>query len=74
MEYIKNPCTNCPRIGCGAFHDKCEEYLEYVEERRRVSDDKCNSKRYKWQNSYERMNYPRSTSTPRINKRGKKRG
>ena len=27
---MKSPCMNCPRIGCGAFHDVCEEYQAFA--------------------------------------------
>jgi len=41
----KNPCMNCPKVGCGVYHDKCPEYqafrhgkeLEYAE-RKEKSD------------------------------------
>lgn len=23
-----NVCKNCPRKGCGAYHDKCQKYQE----------------------------------------------
>lgn len=29
------PCQRCERKGCGAYHDECEVYRVYVEERRR---------------------------------------
>lgn len=27
--YTKAPCKECPRKGCGAYHDKCKEFAEY---------------------------------------------
>lgn len=29
---MKNPCFNCEKVGCGAYHDKCEKYKEYNKE------------------------------------------
>lgn len=26
---MKNPCWNCPNVGCGTYHDKCPEYQAY---------------------------------------------
>lgn len=26
----KAPCKNCPKRGCGAFHDECEAYKDYT--------------------------------------------
>ena len=26
---MDNPCKNCPRQGCGAYHDECPEYLKW---------------------------------------------
>lgn len=26
---MDNPCKNCPRQGCGAYHDECTEYLKW---------------------------------------------
>lgn len=23
------PCKDCPKKGCGSYHDKCSDYLEY---------------------------------------------
>lgn len=36
------PCRNCPRKGCGPYHDKCEQYQEYV----RKCKDKQNKDRH----------------------------
>jgi hypothetical protein len=27
------PCGNCPKKGCGAYHDECPEYQEYRQKR-----------------------------------------
>ena len=29
MNPIQNPCKDCPKQGCGRFHDKCEKYLQF---------------------------------------------
>ena len=26
---VKAPCINCPKIGCGPYHTKCEKYKQY---------------------------------------------
>lgn len=26
---MKNPCMECPKVGCGVYHDKCPEYQEF---------------------------------------------
>lgn len=29
---VKNivPCKDCENKGCGAYHDKCEKYLQFI--------------------------------------------
>ena len=26
---LEAPCKNCPKKGCGAYHDICQEYQDY---------------------------------------------
>ncbi len=26
---MKVPCMNCPKVGCGSYHDICPEYQEF---------------------------------------------
>jgi hypothetical protein len=26
----RTPCKDCPDKGCGSYHDKCSEYLEWA--------------------------------------------
>lgn len=39
------PCKNCPRKGCGSFHDQCEGYQAYraeadkKKEKRRITNE-----------------------------------
>lgn len=28
-----NPCKDCERKGCGAFHSQCDAYMQYRKER-----------------------------------------
>lgn len=37
MAWI-TPCKNCPRKGCGSYHDSCPEYQDYVEKRGNYKD------------------------------------
>ena len=39
---MKNPCYNCPKAGCGVYHDKCPEYQQYKSKR-----NEQNEQRYK---------------------------
>ena len=32
-----NPCTNCPRKGCGAYHDICPAHQEMKKEREKIN-------------------------------------
>lgn len=34
---MKLPCSECENKGCGAYHDKCEEYQAYKEERKKIT-------------------------------------
>lgn len=44
IHSVNNPCRDCPKQGCGRFHDKCEKYLKFkrdlekYKERRRELD------------------------------------
>ena len=26
---MKNPCMECPDVGCGPYHDECPKYQEF---------------------------------------------
>ena len=41
---IKAPCINCERKGCGAYHDKCELYLQFHAEQQAISEKKIKAK------------------------------
>ena len=32
------PCKDCPKKGCGPYHDECPEYQEFKKERQILSD------------------------------------
>lgn len=34
---MKLPCTQCDNRGCGAYHDKCEAYQSYKQERQKIT-------------------------------------
>ena len=34
------PCKDCPKKGCGAYHDECPEYQEFRKERNRINEEK----------------------------------
>ena len=29
MYSVQSPCKECPKCGCGSYHDKCEKYLKF---------------------------------------------
>lgn len=33
------PCKDCPRKGCGAYHDECPDYQEFRKERDKLNDE-----------------------------------
>ena len=72
MEYIKkSPCLTCDRKGCGAYHDECEKYLDYSEERNELNHKKMISKRNEWQGAREKSNAKRPKQhTAKALKRG----
>lgn len=35
---ISAPCVDCPRKGCGAYHDQCPEFQQYKADVKRVRD------------------------------------
>jgi len=34
------PCRDCPKKGCGSYHDKCPEYIEYRKERDKIYEER----------------------------------
>lgn len=34
---MKLPCNQCDKRGCGAYHDQCEAYQSYKQERQKVT-------------------------------------
>ena len=42
------PCKDCPKKGCGPYHDECPEYQEFRKER-----DELREKRLELQKSAE---------------------
>ena len=37
---MQAPCKDCPKQGCGTYHDECPEYQEFRKERDRLSDER----------------------------------
>ena len=37
---IVPPCKECPKKGCGSFHDICEEYIKYKTEVERLKKER----------------------------------
>ena len=35
-----SPCLNCPNVGCGAFHGKCEKYLLFTTSQQLIKKQK----------------------------------
>ena len=50
---ITAPCKDCPRKGCGSYHDKCPEYQEYKTATKKESEEK--KKRLKCEIDYKTM-------------------
>lgn len=44
-----SPCKDCPRQGCGIYHDNCPDYIAFKNARKEVHD--------KQRDSYVRRNY-----------------
>lgn len=34
---MKLPCNQCDKRGCGAYHDQCEAYQSYKQERQKLT-------------------------------------
>lgn len=34
------PCKNCPKKGCGTYHDKCIEYINWRDAKREASEER----------------------------------
>lgn len=50
------PCRDCPRQGCGAYHDICPEYLEWK------MQEEAKKKRIKESNKYNGRDYIKDTA------------
>lgn len=40
MSRILPPCGTCERKGCGAYHDECEKYRDYLEQLKKERREK----------------------------------
>lgn len=40
------PCKDCPRVGCGSYHDICEEYQAYKKAKEKEYVDKRNASQH----------------------------
>lgn len=40
------PCKDCERKGCGSYHDKCLDYLQWKKEK--AEDNQKDCKKRKW--------------------------
>ena len=41
-----NPCKNCENKGCGTFHDECEPYQNYLQEKEIINKKRVADKSY----------------------------
>ena len=71
---MKCPCKVCPRKGCGSYHSKCKDYLEWkaeldeknkAERTEKISHDVMSDaqKRHCWIKKRYSKNQPISRST-----------
>lgn len=37
---VKNPCMNCPKVGCGVYHDICPEYKLFREAKDKEAEER----------------------------------
>lgn len=44
---MNNPCKNCEKRGCGAYHDKCKPYQKYKEEVRKAHKEDVFSRQHR---------------------------
>ena len=35
----KNPCKNCPKKGCGPYHDICPDHQDFLNDRKLDRED-----------------------------------
>ncbi len=33
---MEAPCKDCPKKGCGSYHDQCPDFIEYKKEREKI--------------------------------------
>ena len=52
-----NPCRDCPRKGCGAYHDECPHYQKASEEKKRLRL-LANKGRIKYTTAHKHMKAP----------------
>ena len=39
------PCKDCPKKGCGIYHDVCPEYQAFKKENKRINDERFEQKK-----------------------------
>lgn len=42
MKQINCPCKFCANKGCGAYHDKCENYQQFRAEKEKEYEERLN--------------------------------
>ena len=65
------PCKDCPKKGCGVYHDKCPEYQEYKKENARMKEEQ--QERTKYEVDYKRMEIERAVRRQKERTRLKQR-
>lgn len=65
------PCKDCPKKGCGVYHDKCPEYQEYKKENARMKEEQ--QERTKYEVDYKSMEIERAVRRQKERTRLKQR-
>lgn len=68
---LEAPCKNCPKKGCGVYHDICPEYQEFKRESKNLSDERY--KRGKYEDDYRSVAVERSLRIKKYRTRRKQR-
>jgi hypothetical protein len=68
---LEAPCKDCPKKGCGVYHDKCPEYQEYKKESIRIKEEQ--QERTRFEIDYKSMEIERAVKRQKERTRLKQR-
>jgi hypothetical protein len=68
---LEAPCKNCPKKGCGIYHDICPDYQEFKKESKKINEERY--ERGKFEDDYRAVTVERALRMKKYRTRHKQR-